>query len=180
MKLVRALLFTFLAALLAPSDASACSYPKPVEFNEAVEGSTSIFVMRVHDAKLIDSTQAGTRPFVRAEIEIIEELLGSARHFRYTTFDNLPCGGVRLDVGHYYLVFTHQAGDTLRLVPADQSVLNITVEYVPGSDQQNHNRKLFASTLAFIRGEATADAIDPFPFLERTGVAERIDCNLCP
>ena len=180
MKVLQNFLLLLLGSLLVPLPAHGCSYPNPPEFKEVAADATSIFVMRVLDAQLLDSGDIRIRPSVRAEIKTIEELLGDASAFTHVTFDNLPCGGVRLDVGHYYLVFTSQTGETLRLVPADQSVLNITAEYVPGFDEQNHRRKIFATTFALIRGESSADMIDPYPYLGVTGVMRVINCKLCP
>ena len=120
------------------------------------------------------------RDWVLANIEVSEELLGDASRYKHVVFDNLPCGALRLDVGHYYLVFTKQNNETLRLVPADPSVLNITREYIPGMSEQNYTYLAPSSTLAFIRGEVQSEAMDPLPYLEFTGVASGIDCDVFP
>jgi len=178
--LSRILCFFALLAVLIGSSAQACSYPAPPEFRHVVERATAIFVMRVLDSRLMPSRESTRREWVEADIEVVEELLGHVSDFKRLEFDNLPCGGVRMDVGHYYLVYTDQVGDTLRLVPADPSVLNITAEYSRWFPEQNHKFPALAATMAFIRGEHGAESIDPYPYLELTGVAMRIDCNLCP
>ena len=173
----------FLVTLLAvcvmtPWSALACTFPEPREFDQIVVAADKIFVIRVLDARLSDRV-AHSRPVIESRIEVIETISGHPTRFDTLEFTNSMCGGVRVDVGHHYVVFTSQVGPVLRLMPADNSVISIESEYIPGFSKQNYRYPFLKSVRAFVNKEISADLVDPFPNIERNGTIQRMDCDPC-
>lgn len=173
------MLATLMAAfVLVPWRAHACSFPPPPDFDQAVRTSDKIFVLRLLDEKLSDRATDG-RPVIESRVEIVETISGEPPKFQTLEFFNTPCGGVRLDVGHHYVVFTSQSGSVLRLVPADNSIVSVEGEYIPGFSRQNNLYPFLKSVRAFANKEIPSGSIDPFPNIERNGTVRRLDCDPC-
>ena len=168
----------FALLLATPCVSLACSIPEPPSFTEAVESADKIFVLRILNERVTDRV-AYDRPVIEGGIEIVETILGEPPQFKLIEFANDSCGGVRLDVNHHYVVFSSQSGQFLRLVPADNSIISIEDQYIPGFDKQNYRYPFLKSVRAFVKKEITAEAIDPFPNIERNGTVRRIDCDPC-
>ncbi len=175
MKLLTILLAAFATA---PWCAQACNFPPPPDFAQAVQSSDRIFVIRVLDERISDRI-AYHRPIIEGHIEVVETISGKPAQFETIEFFNTPCGGIRLDVGHHYVVFTSQSGSVLHFVPADNSVISIENEYIPGFSEQNYRYPFLKSVRAYVNKEITADSIDPFPNIERNGTVRRLNCNPC-
>ena len=58
-------------------------------------------------------------------LRVVRVLKGKAPSIQYLSFPIGWCGGLHLDVGHYYVVATSQTGRTLQLWPGDLSVLDL-------------------------------------------------------
>jgi len=175
MKITKLLL---LALAVIPGVAGACWYERPPEFAEVVKQADKIFIARILDQRVTDRFSYN-RPVIEGRMEIVETILGEQPAFEQIEFSNGFCGGVRLDVNHHYVVFTAQSGNVLKLVLADNSMISIESEYIPGLDRQNYKYPFLKSVRAFAKNEASAESIDPFPNIERNGTVKRIDCDPC-
>ena len=162
---------------LAPA-ALACTFTPPPEFKEVVRAADTIAVVRVGDQRITDEVLE-RRPVIEGDLEVVESIRGPWPEFKRVRFINDYCGGVRLDVGHHYVIFTQQIGPVLRLMPADPSIIWIDSEYIPGFDTQNYKYPFLKSVRAFVQGDNGVEGIDPFPNIERTGIARRVDCRFC-
>ncbi len=156
----------------------ACSFPRPPDFTQAVESATTIAIIRVLDLSLKDK-HPDSPSFINGRIEVAEVVKGDSANFTRISFYNGYCGGVHIEAGHYYVIFTSQSGGTLEIARADQSIVSIEGEYISSFPEQNYRYPFLSSVLAFVNGTILADAIDPFPNIERTGVVKELDCNLC-
>ena len=175
MKIARHILAVLLAA---PFATHACTFPEPRSFTDSVRSADSIFVLRILDERVTDRI-GHHRPVIEGRVEIVETILGEPADFERIEFFNGPCGGVRLDVNHHYVVFTSQSGGVLRLAPADNSIVSVEEQYLAGFDSQNYKYPFLRSVRAFVNKEISAEAIDPFPNIERNGTVRRIDCDPC-
>jgi hypothetical protein len=88
---------------------------------------------------------------VVGRITVVRTLRGKPTA-RLIAFDNSMCGGVRLDVGHYFLVATTQNNSVLQLAPSDQSVLDLQDGFVDGGSQNDKGR-ILAPVLAYLKGK---------------------------
>ena len=155
-------------------EAFACDYDPPMPFEEVVENAQHIAVVQILSQELTDRIEL-RRPVIVGRLQLIEVLLGEP-DFKSVEFSNVPCGGVRLDVGHYYVMFTSQTGPVLRLVPADNSLIGLAGQYSPLNPRQNNEERFFRSVRDYVDGRISADKVDPFPLIERNGTVRRIDC----
>lgn len=134
----------WIAALLAlqaaPSRVLACSYPKPKPFSELIQRASSIFIFRLESSELKHEKfpGGGYSEWMQGHIRVAQTLKGNASLFRSVTFSTSWCGGVRLDVGHYFLVVTSARGPTLELRPSDLSIIDVTMSY----DESNPSRSV--------------------------------------
>jgi hypothetical protein len=166
-----------IVVLLSLRTVEACSFDAPMPFDEVVENARHIAVVRILSQELTERVEFD-RPVIAGRVQIIEVLQGEPS-FSSIEFSNSVCGGVRLDVGQYYVVFTAESGPVLRLVPADNSLISLAGEYIPEFSTQNYKNRFLKSVRGYINGEITAQEIDPFPLIERNGTVKRIDCKAC-
>src|SRR5512134_2866090 len=101
-----------LSALLSEgiaSFAAACSFPEPPSFRQELESATSIFVFRLESATLKRKELEGSAfsEWVEGQMRVVQVLKGRANAYKTLLFSTGWCGGVRLDVGHYFLIATH-------------------------------------------------------------------------
>jgi hypothetical protein len=146
-------------------------------FDEVVENARHIVVIQILSQELTERVEFD-RPLIAGQVQIIEVLAGEPA-LREIEFSNSVCGGVRLDVGHYYVVFTTESGPVLRLVPADNSLIPLAGEYIPELPAQNYKNRFLKSVRDYVNGDISAHEIDPFPLIERNGTVKRINCKPC-
>jgi hypothetical protein len=163
--------------LLIFRPALGCSFDSPMPFNEVVANAEHIAVVQIMSQELTDRREFG-RPVVQGNIRILEVLEG-APVFNSLEFSNSVCGGVRLDVGHFYVLFTTETGPVLHLVPSDNSLIPLADEYIPDFPSQNYKNRFLKSVRKFVNGELSAEEIDPFPLIERNGTVSRVNCKPC-
>jgi hypothetical protein len=77
--------------------------------------------------------------WVEASIRIVETLKGEPSKTRVISFSTAPCGGLRLDAGHYFLGVARANSTRVALVPADESVVDITGWYAEGNLEATDN-----------------------------------------
>ncbi|WP_170113018.1 hypothetical protein [Ahniella affigens] len=69
----------------------------------------------------------------------METLKGTPSVARVVSFSTGRCGGLRLDSGHYFLAAVAINASRIALMPADQSVVDITDEYAEGDPEATDN-----------------------------------------
>jgi len=66
---------------------------------------------------------------VIGDIRLLHVLKGKKPSFSSIHYSNGWCGGLRLDVGHYFVAATSRSGTVLELDAYDQSVVDISASY---------------------------------------------------
>jgi hypothetical protein len=158
------------ALVFAPGAARACSYPYAPSFHEAIQGADQIYIFRIDSlAQVKDRVVTGKvhrdgKPGavteadeyigrVAGRITVLRVLRGKPQA-RFITFSTSRCGGLRLDVGHYFLVATSSKGHVLAPVPADRSIIDLQGTYFVGADSQvNDSQPILRTVLDFIDGK---------------------------
>lgn len=115
--------------LLLSSAASACSDPIVPSFQENLAGAEHIFVFRLTSLELADSHP--WRSNLNGNINIVRVLKGAAPATAKVALVS-GCCGIRLFVGRYYLAVLESDPDVLRLLPGDQSILDVTDDFQGG------------------------------------------------
>ncbi|HEV2606401.1 MAG TPA: hypothetical protein VGT79_00320 [Xanthomonadaceae bacterium] len=155
---------------LASLQALACSYPTPKAFSESLDKATSVFVFRLRSAELKRKTygSGAYREWVEGRIQVRETLKGAKPAFTTVTFSTQQCGGLRLDVGHYFVIATAQKGRALDLVPSDRSIIDISDYYDETVAERNLQSDLVAPIAGFIKGKPLPADFPPASIAQRT------------
>ena len=155
---------------LTSLQAFACSYPTPKPFSESLDKATSVFVFRLQSAELKRKTyRSGTyREWVEGRIQVRETLKGAKPAFKTVNFSTQQCGGLRLDVGHYFVIVTTQNGRVLDLLPSDRSIIDISDYYDEAFAERNLQSDLLAPIVDFIKGKPLPPDFPPASVAERT------------
>ncbi len=128
MRLVTAIM---LLAGVLPLPVLACSYPEPVPFKEAIANASSIFIFRLESAEVRRQNfdDGSYDEWIEGRIRVAQTLRGDSSPFKSIHFSTRQCAGVRLDMGHYFLVVTDSDGTEIKLSPADQSIIDVTTSF---------------------------------------------------
>lgn len=115
-------------SLLSPA-ASACSDPIAPSFQENLARAEHIFVLRLTSLEL-----AGCYPWLsnlKGNINVVRVLKGAAPATADVALEGSRCG-IKLVVGRYYLAVLESDPGVLRLLPGDQSILDVTDDFKAG------------------------------------------------
>ena len=115
--------------VLAGGHAGACSFPDPPHFEAIAPTAKRIFVFQV--LTLQYHRDGNAAEWVEGKIKVVENFRGDATEMTSVHFSNRFCGGLRLDVGHSYLVATNITSNPLRFELGDETVRDISLEYNP-------------------------------------------------
>jgi len=171
------LVLTATLLLGAPTTAFACADPHEPPFSRELAHAKSVFIFRLVSLRLSD--HAPDSRAIIGDIEIVRPLQGEAA-FRQVAFTDARCGGMRLRVGRYYAAATDQDGALIRLVPGDNSVIDISSDYAltyPPPPEESKWQWHIANYLQgvplpsdFLEREAflTAHSVPPPPLLQPT------------
>lgn len=157
-----------LALALLPGLAHACSYPEPPSLRSALQDATAVFVFRLDEA-VYKRTELGSVAYtswVEGRIQPIQTLHGDASRYTRIQFPTFWCGSVNLVVGHHYLIATKASGNTIELVRADGSVLDIEGFYDPRRPERNLSGVLAPVVQAIREGKPLPD---DFPSVRMKG-----------
>jgi hypothetical protein len=124
----RMLLLMLLCAALLSAPAFPCSL-RYTPFLENLSAATHVYVFRLESAKAAGPESVE----VRGTFRIVEVLKGGSPPAKALQYWTDSCGGVRLDVGGYYLAATRDAETTLRISGGDDTVLDLFLSYSEGS-----------------------------------------------
>jgi hypothetical protein len=163
------LLFT-MSMLLISGVAISCQYPIPKSFQDEIQTASQIYVFRLDSlAQVKDRVLSDKRgpdgkfgPAVESDeymgrvagkIKIVRVLRGAPRA-QFITFSTSSCGGLRLDVGHYFLVATSANSIVLTPVSGDESILDFNENYSEYAETKVNERSyILRNVLAFINGK---------------------------
>ena len=158
------------AALIAIATFSSCMpargcwEPDVPSFKASLDSAETVFIFRVLSTTLVDREQ-NTRD-TAGKIEVIRALRGAPqfRHFRH---DAVPCGGLRLSVGRYYLVATSQSGPVLTFVRGDRSIVDISEDYSETYPEKRPEQLWQTQIENYLDGRPVREGFDPSPIMER-------------
>ncbi len=152
-----------LITLLLPSPASACSYPEPPSFKEALESASNVFIFRLESAEVKRKAVGETAytEWIEGRIRVTQDLQGDSSLFESVVFSTSWCGGLRLDVGHYFLVATDSSGPTLKLRPLDPSILDVSLWYSELVSEDWYKSDLLWPIFEYLNGKPLPDGFPP-------------------
>jgi hypothetical protein len=153
-----------IAGLVASGSARACSEPDVPTFKQSLDSARSVFVFRLVSLGLTDKSQGSRESAGR--IEIVRPLKG-APQFQYLSHNAVWCGGLRLSVGHYYLVASRQDGRVLRLERGDRSIVDISQDYSRTYPAKRPAQLWYAQIENYLAGRPLRDDFDPTEIIMR-------------
>jgi hypothetical protein len=156
--MLRLLLTLFL--LLIPGLAISCTFPIPKPFREVIQTADQIYIFRLESLAEVKDRAFDEEGWidiysgsVAGKIKIVRILRGKPEA-KFIRFSTSMCGGIRLDVGHYFLVATSDKSIVLTPVPADQSILDFRGSYWEDGDARiNDKSYILRNVLPFINGK---------------------------
>ena len=161
---------TSLVLLALPTVSVACSYPEPPTFREAIESASNIVIFRLESAevKRKDFSKSSYSEWIEGKIRVTQTLRGDSSRLRTIEFSTSWCGGLRLDVGHYFLVLTNDTGPTISLAPSDPSILDITRWYDESRPEVSAGTDLLSPIFSYLSGEPLPTDFPPGPVADYT------------
>jgi hypothetical protein len=163
MRVFRILVIT-IAWLIANGSAWACSEPDVPTFKQNLDSAKSVFVVRLLSAALVDKSQDSRD--MAGQIEIVRTLKGRPT-FRYLRHNAVWCGGLRLAVGHYYLIATRQSGPMLVLERGDRSIADISDDYRRTSPAKRPDQLWQTQIANYLAGRPLRKGFDPAEIMGR-------------
>lgn len=134
---------------------NACTIPPQPTFKDHFKSARHIFVFQLEGLDLVkQNAGAPISPgLVKGRIRVTESLKGKPPSYKYITFSTFWCGGLRLDVGHYFIAFVKNDGVVLELGPEDRSVLDLRSGYFEPNEKVAYKHKLLEIIKAAIKGK---------------------------
>jgi hypothetical protein len=153
-----------IVALMFFGSARACSEPDVPTFKQSLDSAETVFVFRLVSTGLVEKSQ-NTRDMA-GRIEMVRTLKGSPQ-FGYLRHNAEWCGGLRLFVGHYYLVATRQRGPVLMLGRGDRSIVDISGDYSRVYPAQKPDQLWQTQIEHYLAGRPLRKNFDPTEIMER-------------
>ncbi len=155
--------------------ATACSFPEPSPFRQELESATSIFVFRLEAVALKRKKSAGgaSSEWVDGQLRVVQVLKGRANTFRTLSFSTETCGGVRLDVGHYFLIATRAQGTSIGLKPDDRSILDVSMLFDDSRSRLISEDPMVKPIFDFLAGKRLPADYPPQVLSDATSVLPR-------
>ncbi len=145
----------FVIALSLPQHSNACSSGPIPTFKDHFDNAEYIFIFQLESLALAqqDSKRPNPPGQVNGKIRVIESLKGKAPQYKYITFSTFWCGGLRLDVGHYFIAFVKNDGVVLKLDFGDRSVLNLRSGYFEPSEKVAYKHEMLEIIKDSLKGK---------------------------
>jgi len=154
---------------LAPATGNACSAPKDhswVSFNEELERSSHVFIVRVESQALEENE--GVSSFSRstiAKVRVVDVLVGNRSTLETISYYSAWCGGHRLDVGGYYVVVLPKDKQELSLGFESENVVGLGDEYTePAGDNGVSTMLMYLRN--FAKGHPLPAAFNVKPYVD--------------
>lgn len=116
--------------LLPPPAVFACSDPVVPSFQENLTSAQHIFVFRLTSLELADADPWPSN--LKGKIGVVRVLKGGGPATAKVALTAGGCCGIKLAVGRYYLAAVGSDSEVLKLVPGDQSILDVTDDFTAG------------------------------------------------
>ena len=147
-----------LIALSVSNPAGACSYPIPQPFDAHLRQASSVLIVRLESAQLKHTGVTGglRSEWIEGKIRIVQTLKAPKRKmppYSTITYSTRSCGGLRLDVGHYFLVATDDYGHNIKLGASDQSIIDVTDSYSESHHAQSAKTDLLRPVFEYLAGK---------------------------
>jgi hypothetical protein len=158
MKVIAALL----ACLLLSSKCYACSCQQDTFSEKEAQAASRVFIFRLVDARIeSDPPKSGyaRNPNLNGNIRVVESLKGNNWGVKNVRFQNSSCCGIRLDVGHYFIVFSSQEGDVIDL--SEELVVDINDKYFEGSPENYSEKGIVRKVNLMLRRELSLEDVLP-------------------
>ena len=158
MKVIAALI----AIVLLSSRGYACSCMQDSFNEESAKAADRILIFRLLEAKIeSDPPQSGyvRNPNLNGNVRVVESIRGNGWGVTKIRFQNSSCCGIRLDVGHYFIVFTSQEGDALDLT--EDLVVDIDDKYFEGTPENYSEKGIVGKVNLMLRGEVGLEDVLP-------------------
>jgi hypothetical protein len=126
MKLMASWILCFACATL-PAVGLACSDPVVPSFSENLQGAKNIFVFRLVSLELVDHKSPSSE--LRGNIKVVRMLKGDVPTASTVVYVANACCSIKLTVGRYYMAALDDDHSILRLVPGDQSILDVSDDF---------------------------------------------------
>ena len=140
----------------------ACVEPETPTLRTSLDSAESVVVVRLMSLGLANTSQNSRD--LAGKLQTIRVLKGSPQ-FQLLRHQAVPCGGLNLQVGHYYLVATRQSGNVLRLQRGDRSIVDISDDYAPSSPAKRTSQLWQTHFAEYIAGKSLHKSFDPLPVM---------------
>jgi hypothetical protein len=151
----------FFSMVFVTLNANACSYPEPPSFATAIKSASNVFVFQLMAAKVMRWQDGEVySEWVEGSIRPVTDFKGKSMAYKTIEFSSRPCGGLNLNVGHYFLIVTNQSSEKIELRPDDQSILDITGSFTEHVPEANENVQILNSIKSALAGESGFESID--------------------
>ena len=144
------------------SPSLACVEPKTPTFRSSLDTADTVVVVRLMSLGLANTSQNSRD--LAGKLQTIRVLKGSP-HFQLLRHEALPCGGLNLQVGHYYLVATQQSGNVLRLQHGDQSAVDISDDYALSRPTKRTSQLWQTHFADYLAGKPLPKSFNPLPVM---------------
>lgn len=140
----------------------ACVEPDTPTLRESLDSATSVAIVRLMSLGLADTSQ-NSRDLV-GKLQTVRVLKGSPQ-FQLLRHRAISCGGLNLQVGHYYLVATRQSGNVLRLERGDRSIVDISSDYAPTIPVKSKPQLWQTQFADYLAGKSLPKSFNPLPVM---------------
>ena len=136
--------------LSSAGSAIACSYPVPPTFEDVAPTAEHVVQLEYRQSR--DGGMIST--WIEGRVRVVETFRGDPK-FTVIRFDNGWCGGIRLDVGHSYLVVTNETDGQWQFAPGDKTVIDISLEYNPSRPDAVETSRVLQRLLRALEGRGS-------------------------
>jgi hypothetical protein len=146
-------------AIAVSGPAISCSYPEAPSIESVAATAAQVYVFQLESAAVRrkDYPDGSFSTWVSGHIHPRAMIIGETPSARSIEYSVSYCGGHQLTVGGYYLVYVSHEESVIRLVPGDESILDVS-DYFGGGDVEAPGTQAFIAEIreAAERGELPA------------------------
>ena len=158
----RLILAIAIAASAFANPSWACVEPDTPTFRNSLDSAESVVVVRLISLGLANTSQNSRD--LAGKLQTVHVLKGSPK-FQLLRHQAVWCGGLNLQVGHYYLVATRQSGNVLRLQRGDRSIVDISDDYAISIPAKRKSRLWQTHFADYLAGKPLPKSFNPLPVM---------------
>jgi hypothetical protein len=140
----------------------ACVEPDTPTLRESLDSATSVTIVRLTSLDLVNTSQNSRD--LTGKLQTVRVLKGSPQ-FRLLRHQAVSCGGLNLQVGHYYMVATRQSGNVLHLERGDRSIVDISSDYASTIPVKSKSRLWQTQFADYLAGKPLPKSFNPLPIM---------------